>query len=206
MTNYEYIIASLPDITLDERNGSSLDAEAAMQEILEQSTDHDKALIAFLRNGLDQENLEDREAFYAEALKHPNAFLRRWFSFDLMVRNAKVRYLNTELGRPLEQDKVSIGEREDDPEDLKAIDAIFMGNDLLGRERALDKAYWKVAEEAVLTEVFSIDVVLSFIARLHIVQRWLKLDEQTGREMFHRLVKEVRGDYEGVHFNETNKR
>ena len=35
-----------------------------------------------------------------------------------------------------------------------------------------------------------------------IIQRWLKLDEQTGREMFRRLVEEVRGTFKGVEYND----
>jgi hypothetical protein len=44
--------------------------------------------------------------------------------------------------------------------------------------------------------------VLGYIARLHIVDRWLSLDEEAGRELFHKLVKQVKGTYKGVQFED----
>ena len=49
---------------------------------------------------------------------------------------------------------------------------------------------------------FDIDTILGFIAKLNIVARWFRLDEQTGREMFKKLVDEVRGTFTGVQYNE----
>ena len=201
MTNYEYIIASLPDITPDERRQSAIDARTILQDILEQCNRSDKALVEFLLKGLTMDPAMDKEDFYSEAVSHPDAFIRRWFSFDLMVRNAKVRYLNAALGRPEGKDIVQAEGAEEDPGELKAIKDILSGDDMLGRERALDDAYWKMAEESVMTDIFTIDIILSFIARLHIVDRWLSLDEAAGREMFRTLVQEVRGSYAGVQYN-----
>ena len=44
---------------------------------------------------------------------------------------------------------------------------------------------------------FDINVILGFLCKLHIVSRWAMLDEQTGREMFRKLVDEVRGTFRG---------
>ncbi len=49
------------------------------------------------------------------------------------------------------------------------------------------------------------NVILSFILKLHIIDRWHILDEQTGREMFRKLVDEVRGTFKGVEYNPTAK-
>ena len=49
---------------------------------------------------------------------------------------------------------------------------------------------------------FDIEAVLAYIAKLHIVNRWLALDEEVGREQFRRLVKEVRGTFKGVNYTE----
>ena len=49
---------------------------------------------------------------------------------------------------------------------------------------------------------FDIDILLSFITKLKITDRWSKLDPESGRELFRRLVGEVRGTFKGVQFNE----
>ena len=70
----------------------------------------------------------------------------------------------------------------------------------LERERALDDLLWTKSAELVTYDYFDINVVLSFLTRLNIVNRWIALDEESGREMFRKLVKEVRGTFGEVHY------
>ena len=65
-------------------------------------------------------------------------------------------------------------------------------DDILGREKGLDGLMWKKAEEICLMEVLSFDLILSFAAKLMIVDRWLRLDEETGRALFRRLLAEIK--------------
>ena len=46
------------------------------------------------------------------------------------------------------------------------------------------------------------EAILAFVAKLKIVDRWLTLDEEQGKEMFKRLVDEVRGTFKGVNYQE----
>ena len=46
------------------------------------------------------------------------------------------------------------------------------------------------------------DKILGMIVKMMIIRRWLILDEEAGREMFKRLVDEVRGTFKGVEYNE----
>lgn len=206
MNNYEYIIASLPVLSSEGSNNvtaaAGLDADAILLEIREQCSDKDNALIDFVQKSIEGEELDVE--FYREAAKSRNKFVREYFAFDLALRNAKVRYLNTALARPAGTDIVVLDEDED-VEETPELDAIFEGKDLLAREKAMDDAVWAKVEDLVVMEVFSIDVVLAFLVKLGIVNRWLKLDEQTGREMFRKLVDEVRGTFKGVNYVPENK-
>ena len=47
-------------------------------------------------------------------------------------------------------------------------------------------------------EVFTIDQILGFVAKLQIVARWLRLDPQTGRELFRQLVEEIRNNKKSI--------
>ena len=69
---------------------------------------------------------------------------------------------------------------------------ILSGTDILKREKALDDLMWEKADSLILMDLFDIDVILAFIAKLKIADRWHKPDEGTGREMFRHLVNEIR--------------
>ena len=51
---------------------------------------------------------------------------------------------------------------------------------------------WEKADSLTELDLFDIDIILAFIAKIEIADRWSKLDEDTGRELFRRLVNEIR--------------
>ena len=196
MNNYEYIIASLPAISTDWKFTDNT-PEDYLEEIKSQCSKADCEVIDFLREGLADENL-DRD-FYLRAFAHKNRFIRDYFLCDMNVRNAKVRYLNTALSREKGKDVMDLPEGEF--EQAQALETIFAGNDILARERALDDLVWDKISELTIFNYFDINAILGFIAKLHIVARWYKLDERTGRERFRKLVDEVRGTFKGVNYS-----
>lgn len=200
MNNYYYIIAGLPVLSHEWKPGEQT-PEIIRQEILEQCSEKDRAVIGLLESGFMDENLT--ADFYRTALAHKNRFIREYFRFDLNVRNTKVRYLNGALGRDPGQDVIVLdedGTREEFEEEAR-LDAILHGNDILERERGIDDLMWEKIEDMTTYDYFDIEAVLAFLAKLHIVERWYILDEKTGREMFRKLVDEVRGTFKGVRFD-----
>lgn len=174
-------------------------AEELIAEIKERCCDEDNRIIDILLKGFDSESL-DRD-FYKSALKEKNAFIKEYFCFDLNLRNAKARYLNAKLSRNAEADTIQLDEDGDEDADFpeaSSLDDILNKSDILERERGLDDLYWKKIDELITFKYFDMDVILAFVAKLHIIDRWLKLDEQTGREMFRNLVNDIRSTYEGV--------
>lgn len=194
MANYEYLIASLPDITPDWKGADAATADALVQEIREMSSTGDNRLIDMLMDGYQDEKLNLE--FYQNALSLKDHFLREYFRFDLNVRNAKVAYLNKALGRPAGTDIFMSAPGEF--EEAQKLDSVLATDDILARERGIDDLLWAKIDELTTFDYFDIDAVLGFIAKLHIVARWLKLDDGTGRQMFARLVDEVRGSYTGI--------
>ena len=190
MNNYEYIIAGLPFLSQDGREAP--DTEAILADIREQLSEKDAKTLDFLLSAY-APDMPDA-AFYLEAQKSRNRFIREFFALDLGVRNAKVEYLNRSLGRPEGTDVVNPDPEQDLPEfDQKPeVDAILETDDILGRERALDNFYWKSADALTVLDVFDLDLILAFVVKLKQVERWLKLDETTGRELFRKLVKEIK--------------
>ena len=215
MSNFEYIISSLPFLTLDYKYSEGEGFYAVLEQIKENLGEKDTALLDFLLDGYDAKKLD--ADFYAQALKSSNRFSREYFRFDLNLRNAKVRYLNRVLGRAEEQD-VLTGKGDEFEEGLDIDGYRFTGGEfeeelkvqnalesasLLDRERYLDEICWEKINNLETFHYFDITAVLAYVAKLHIVDRWLALDEERGRELFRKLVQEVKGTFKGVNYTES---
>lgn len=194
MNNYEYLIASLPDITPEWKDTGEMSGDAFVDWLREGCSDSNRKLIDFLREGFAAENLN--KDFYLRALSHRDRFLREYFRFDLNVRNAKVEYLNRELGRAAGTDIFLTDENGFEEE--ARLGAVLGSGDILSREKGIDDLMWEKIESLTTFDYFDIDAILGFIAKLNIAMRWNRLDPETGREMFSRIVKEVRGSFTGV--------
>ena len=194
MNNYEYIIASLPVLQAGYRG--PLDAEGLLEEIREQLSESDAAALQLVLDGWNTSELT--EEFYARAAKSRSAFIREYFLYDRLLRNAKVAWLNKSLGRPEGQDIMpapGADTTDEDFEDQARAAEVLAGSDILERERGLDNLLWERIDSLTIMHVFDLDVILGFAAKLQIVNRWLKLDETTGRELFARLVSDMKSQY-----------
>ena len=213
MSNFEYIIASLPYLTADFKYTDQAGFNSVISDIKRDLDEHDQELVEFLLKGFSDKELD--ADFYARALRQRNKFLREYFRFDLNLRNAKVRYLNAQLGRDPDQDVMTGEDPDADDVDIDGfrftggefeeeakVDAVLSGTDLVAREKGLDDLLWDKIDRLAIFHYFDIEAVLAYIAKLHIVTRWLNLDEEVGREQFRRLLKEVRGTYKGVKYTE----
>ena len=212
MSNFEYIISSLPFLTADYQYADGQGFQSVLQEIRNNLGEKDNATLDLLLEGFEDSKLGPD--FYALALRHPSRFIREFFRFDLNLRNAKVRFLNKELGRPADLDIVSgLGAEDEDGLDIDGyrfrggefeeehqVDSALAELDLLSREKALDDVCWEKADSLSTFHYFDMTAVLCYVAKLHIVDRWLALDPERGRERFQQLVNEVRSTFKGVNY------
>ena len=213
MSNFEYIISSLPYLTMDFKYAGQAGFNSVISDIKRDLDEKDQGLVEFLLKGFSEKDLD--ADFYAAALKQRNRFLREYFRFDLNLRNAKVRYLNAQLGREPDLDVMTGEDPEADDVDIDGfrftggefeealkVDNILSDKDLVSREKGLDDILWDKIDSLATFHYFDIEAVLAYIAKLHIVTRWLNLDEEVGRDVFRRLLKDVRGTYKGVKYSE----
>ena len=202
MDNYEYIVASLPVLRPEDSRSDNVNAEALIAEIREQLSGRDQVVLDQLLAGYDAGQLT--EDFYRQILRHKNRFLREWFRFDLDLRNATVGYLNHQLHRAPDHDKILLEERQEEefPE-LEAAERILRGKDILQRERGLDELRWHKVDEITLLDYFDLETLLGYVAKLKIIDRWLQLDPDSGRALFRRMVDEIRTTYDNKKQNIT---
>ena len=214
MSNFEYIVASLPFLTTDYKYEEGHNWDGVIEEIKENLSEKDTEVLDVLLDGFKEGNLNPD--FYARVLSHPVKFIRDYFRYDLNLRNAKVSYINNALGREAGLD-IMDGKGGETDEGLDIDGYRFTGGEfrekdkvetalalssLLDREQALDDVTWEVIDTLGTFHYFDITAVLCYVAKLHIVDRWLELDEERGREKFRQLVKEVRGTFKGVEYKE----
>ena len=213
MSNFEYIISSLPYLTMDFKYAGQAGFNSVISDIKRDLDEKDQGLVEFLLKGFSEKDLD--ADFYAAALRQRNRFLREYFRFDLNLRNAKVRYLNAQLGREPDMDVMTGEDPEAEDVDIDGfrftggefeealkVDNILAEKDLVSREKGLDDILWDKIDSLSTFHYFDIEAVLAYIAKLHIVTRWLNLDEEVGRDVFRRLLKDVRGTYKGVKYTE----
>ena len=199
----------MPDFTPDWRQGEK-SLEEYLNQMKELLSEKDMETVRLIEDGFNKEKIGLE--FYKEALAHSSAFIREFFQFDLNVRNAKVRYLNQALGRDPQKDVLSMADPDaeelgievEEPEfkEEARLQAILEGKDILARERGIDDLYWDKIDEITLFDYLNFSKILGMVVKMMIIRRWLILDEERGREMFKRLVDEVRGTFKGVEYNE----
>ena len=188
MDNYVYIVAGLPELTSGFEN-SGFDYAAVKENIMELLSENDQQLVELMEEGFDESTLGAE--FYDKAAKSKNRFLREYFDFDGRLRNMKVNYLAKRLGKNGEDFVVELPEA--DFEEEKQIQDILADADFVDREQRMDNLKWEKASDIARMDYFNMNAILAFLVKAKTVQRWAELDPEKGEEMFHKLVKEIRG-------------
>ena len=200
MDNYVYIVAGLPELTSGFEN-TSFDYAAVKESIMELLSEKDQKLVEFMENGFDENTLD--ADFYAKAAESKNRFIREYFDFDGRLRNLKVNYLAKRLGKNGEDFMVELPEA--DFEEEKQIQDILADADFVEREQRMDELKWEKASDIARMDYFNMNAILAFLVKAKTVQRWVELDPDKGTEMFHKLVKEIRGTNAELDLSGGNK-
>ncbi len=150
---------------------------------------------------LSQEDLL-AQAYFTEMLGVRNPFLAQWFKLNQTLRNVLVLHTCRKLGWKEEDYIVGDSEIEEKLRTSKAKDfdlseevpqileivQIAEEKDISKRERMIDVLKWRWLEEQTFAKVFDIESVLTYYLRIGIVERWLKLDKETGEKVFREIV------------------
>ena len=188
MDNYVYIVAGLPELT-SAYESSGFDYASVKESIMELLSEKDRQLVELLEEGFNENTLGAE--FYTRASASKNRFIREYFDFDGRLRNIKVQYLAKRLGKKGEGYMVELPEA--DFEEENPIRAILEDTDFVDREQKMDELKWEKASDIARMDYFNMNAILAFLVKAKTVQRWAELDPVKGEEMFHKLVKEIRG-------------
>lgn len=148
--------------------------------------------------------------YYDFALRADNAFVRAWFTFERNIKNMQVAINAQKHGLPLDKNligdnDVCLAIKNTKSRDyglsaeypyMEKLLSLYESNELMKREKEVDLIRWKMAEELTVFNYFSIENILAYLIKLTIVERWLRLDDNTGKELFERLLSNFANSYE----------
>ncbi|NQU86883.1 MAG: DUF2764 family protein, partial [Mariniphaga sp.] len=63
------------------------------------------------------------------------------------------------------------------------------------KEKAIDKILWAYLDEQTFFHYFTVEKILSYIIKLSIIERWMKLDAETGKALLNKLIEELKLSY-----------
>jgi hypothetical protein len=157
--------------------------------------------------------------FYEEMTAKTDPFIGEWYTFDSNLRNV-IAGVNCRKGldhlEDLSTDRekaafaVVIGRDEVAEAILRSnapdfgLSAVFPWADRiinLSRgplnefEKGIDTLRWDILNDLTLMSYFRAETVFAFFIKLTIVERWLALDPETGREHLDRLLDELSASY-----------
>ena len=212
MNNYHYIIASLPVLNKGGED-RSFNLAKIREEITSQCSEKDVQAIDFFCRIFEGGNLD--KDFYLQAQNSPSRLTRLYSKLDrqvknLMVSSAAHRFYSAEKAEELTQryqvelspdpygDYVEPTDTEADLQtaDRQALTSLFAEENIVTKEKRLDEFKWDKINSFTTLDFFNIDCILAFLAKGHLVSRWLKLDAGEGKHLFRKLVDEVRGTFD----------
>ena len=212
MNNYHYIIASLPVLSKGTED-KALDLKKVKEDIKSQCSEKDIGTIDFFCRIMDGTPLD--KAFFEQADRSSSRLTRLYSKLERQIRNMMVSSAAQRLFAPEKAEELiarySIDIQSDpygdyyeptDTEanlshsDVQALAAIFTDDNIVSKEKRLDDFKWEKINEFTTLDFFDIDCILAFLAKGHMVDRWLRLDAEKGKHLFRKLVGEVRGTFD----------
>ncbi len=148
--------------------------------------------------------------FYNEMLGDENDFIRWWYELQMNIRNILTGLNCRKYSLNLEHHIIGDNEvaetiRKSHAKDFGLANKLDYAEEIIGvgrtedmqeRELAVDKFLWSSLDDHIFFEYFTIERVLAFVLKTYMVERWLSLDKEHGREMFKKLIEELEKSYE----------
>jgi hypothetical protein len=147
--------------------------------------------------------------FYDEMAGHGNEFVREWFEFDVDLRNFLAGLNARRAGGPA-LSRVVVGRNEVAERILRSAAPDFglgaacrwaervLALESQGppeREKQIDLIRWDALDELTILSHFAVETVLAFVVKLSIVDRWRRLDRESGKAMLQRLTDDLVGGF-----------
>lgn len=140
--------------------------------------------------------------YYAYAMEVSNRFVASWFEFNLTVNNVLVALTarkykmevsplivgNTELCHSLRTSNARDFGLSGEIDEWNQIQKISETEELLEREKKIDRLRWDWLEDKSFFHYFTIERLFVFLLRLEMIERWNALDKEKGNQLFRSII------------------
>ncbi len=147
--------------------------------------------------------------YYNHLADLSNPFIKDWYAYELDLTNIitamscrkhQVEVRNQLVGENEITEKLIRSNARDFgiSNEFPLLDAILRAGDeedFMEREKKYDLVKWRYLDDNVFFHYFTIEIIFTFIVKLEIISRWLKLDKNTGEKLFRDLVGQMKSTY-----------
>jgi len=158
----------------------------------------------------EQTLLEDKlsSSYFDAAICCDNPFVAAWFELNLNISNVMVALNCRKYG--LDQRDFIVGDnevaerlRQSVSRDLNLADTadympellnIAEEQDLMQREKRFDALRWKWLDDNTFYKTFDFEAIITYLLRLEMLERWLRLDKVSGEQTFRHLVGDMKSE------------
>ena len=164
MSKYYYLVAGLPELTLEDSKLSYTVADFK-SELYSALSEEDRMLIDLFYLQFDNANvlklLKDKDAAIDPRGNYSAEELAEYIS--LLKEGGEVEWLDI---------LVKISETEE----------------LVEREKKIDLLRWNWMEEATFFNYFTVERLFVFLLQLEMIERWISLDKEKGSQLFRSII------------------
>ena len=146
--------------------------------------------------------------YYAYAAKTKNKFVASWFNFNLVVNNVLAAYTARQykwevasviVGESPVCDALRTSSARDfgltgEVEYFDTLVKISETTDLVEKEKKIDMLRWNWMEDETFFNYFSVERLFVFLLQLEMIERWISLDKETGKQMFRNIIDALKND------------
>lgn len=147
--------------------------------------------------------------FFDFVLHTKNDFLEKWFKFDMDIKNIFTAINCRKFDYKIEEHLIYVKNKnevygnliKETPKLDSLSDEVIYAEKILQiaesddnsseKEKAIDMIKWTFLDEYTFFKYFNIEKILAFIIKLNIVERWIKLDNETGEKLFKKLINDL---------------
>lgn len=162
-----------------------------------------------LFRGKDWEN-QITQLYYKYLSGLDNQYIRNWFEFEMNLTNIITAYNckkhqltveneligNNEITEKLIKSNArDFGISVEFPK-LESIINALEENNLVEREKKIDIIKWELLNDWTFFHYFTTEKIFSYTLQIEIIIRWLRLDKETGQELFNNLLSNLEKSYE----------
>ncbi len=214
--NIADIVSGSGNTSLDARGNWTFDQMKSFFDNPETLDEKQHSYVLNFKNSLDGVDNENKtinrylaeelllESFYGKMMRHKNSFISDYFTFDFRLRNILLAISK----RKFKIDNISLLEVGEDEvigklktstandfglgnsvDYIQSLVDAFDKDDIVYREKLIDHLRWDKIDQINTFTYFKVDVLLGYLIKLMMVERWIAMTVKGGREAFTEISK-----------------